>query len=279
MTDIQESTENPEVQQVEEQKVEIEKDHEKIRASISYAQRIQQAALPLPELYDSLMPKNFVFYQPRDVVSGDFYWMHHVKNSDERLIAAIDCTGHGVPGAFMTMIAFNLLNKIVHEEIYSPDLILSRLHKEVRKALKQDQTENQDGMDMSIVSWNPVLKTLKYSAAKNPLVVIQGEELVTVKATKYGIGGTRTEDSIEFELVKMDLQPGNRFYMYSDGIVDQFGGELGRKFMSKRFKNLLLESKDKSIENQGALVEQTIKDYMGDKYSQLDDILVLGVEV
>lgn len=266
-------------QLIEDQKAEIEEDHEKIRASISYAQRIQQSALPLEEDYNNMFPKSFVFYQPRDTVSGDFYWMHKVKNSDEVLLAAIDCTGHGVPGAFMTMIAYNLLNRIVTDEVYSPEKILIRLHQEVQKSLKQEKTNNQDGMDMTVASWNPKTSKLKFSGAKNPLVLVKDGEFVATKGSKCSIGGTRNMGFVEFELHKYDLSHGDRFYMYSDGIVDQFGGEDGRKFMSKRFKQVLFESSKLGIKEQGAFVEQTIKNYMGDSYKQLDDIVVLGVEV
>lgn len=263
---------------IADQKKEIEIDHEKIKSSISYAQRIQESALPISAEFSEFFPKSFVFYQPRDLVSGDFYWVHSIRGTDEVLLATIDCTGHGVPGAFMTMIAFNLLNRIVFDEVFSPDEILMKLHLEVQKALKQEKTKNQDGMDMTLLSWDKSSKVLKYAGAKNPLLIIKNQEMEIVKASKCSIGGTRTISKVDFDLHEIQLNAGDRFFTYSDGVVDQFGGEHGRKFLSKRFRQLLLDSKNMRISEQGSHVKKVINAYMGARFAQIDDIVVIGVE-
>ncbi len=263
---------------IADQKREIEIDHEKIKSSISYAQRIQESALPISGEFSEVFPKNFVFYQPRDLVSGDFYWVHPIKGTNEVLLATIDCTGHGVPGAFMTMIAFNLLNRIVLEEVFSPDEILQNLHLEVQKALKQEKTKNQDGMDMTLVSWDNSSKVLKYAGAKNPLLMIRNGEMEIIKASKCSIGGTRTIAEVKFDLHKIQLNAGDRFFTYSDGIVDQFGGEYGRKFLSKRFRELLKDSKKMKISEQGDYIKKVINTYIGSDFTQIDDIVVIGIE-
>lgn len=277
---------------IENQKNEIEAEHEKMKASINYAQRIQEAALPLDKYIKSQLPNSFVFFQPRDVVSGDFYWYYdpmesnlasdelHNKQVDHQiLLAAIDCTGHGVPGAFMSMIAFNLLNRIVSSGILAPHEILNKLNKEVRIALKQEETNNLDGMDMAICAIDKKNKVVTFSGAKNPLVYIKNGELNYIKGSKHPIGGAQTKEEITFTSHEIAIEEGDIFYMYSDGVIDQFGGEDGRKFMSKKFKNLLLENHQLPMDKQKSLIEKTMSDYMGKDHKQLDDMLVMGFKV
>jgi serine phosphatase RsbU (regulator of sigma subunit) len=277
---------------IEHQKNEIEAEHEKMKSSINYAQRIQQAALPMNKLIEAQLPDSFVFFQPRDVVSGDFYWYYdpiesslaseefHVKQDDHRiLMAAIDCTGHGVPGAFMSMIAFNLLSRIVGRGIVEPHDILNKLNKEVRLALKQSDTNNLDGMDMAICSIDKKNNKVIFSGAKNPLVYIRNGVLTYIKGDKHPIGGAQTKAEIHYVSHQVDIEKGDVFYMYSDGVIDQFGGDQGRKFMSKRFKQLLLDNHHLPMKEQKEIISRAMSDYMGDEYKQLDDMLVLGFRV
>ncbi|MES2395152.1 MAG: tetratricopeptide repeat protein, partial [Bacteroidota bacterium] len=238
---------------------EIESKNKDISDSINYSKRIQDASLAPKELRYKLFPDAFVLFKPKDIVSGDFYW--YAEKAGKRLIASCDCTGHGVPGALMSMIGNNILNQIVNEKgITSPDEILNHLHKEVRKALKQeDQGATKDGMDIALISFNSDTE-IEYAGAHRPLWIINkmdtGElvidnetsqqlqtkkhQLFEIKPDKFSIGGHQTETERKFTKHKISLSKGDCIYIFSDGFVDQFGGNEGKKFMSKRFKDLLL---------------------------------------
>ena len=263
-----------------------------MKASINYAKRIQDADLPLSKHIKSQLPDSFVFFQPRDVVSGDFYWHYNPMGSgiasneiqqdhknNQVLLAAIDCTGHGVPGAFMSMIAFNLLNKIVVKGFLDPQEILYKLNKEIRIALKQQETNNLDGMDMAICAIDKKKQLVTFSGAKNPLVYIKNNKLHYIKGSKYPIGGAQTKENVKYSSHEIPFEEGDVFYMYSDGVIDQFGGDDGRKFMSKRFKNLLLKNHHLPMKEQKSLIEKAMSDYMGTTHKQLDDMLVIGFKM
>lgn len=269
---------------IEAQKQEIEKAKEiiehknlEITDSINYAFRIQTALLPQVEDIKQYLPESFVFWRPKDIVSGDFYWFSQIGNTS--LITAADCTGHGVPGAFMTMIGNTLLNKIVKQDgIIEPDKVLNELHKGVRSSLKQDQTKSKDGMDMSIMAINKKQNKVWWAGANNPLYFIREGELHQIKPDKMAIGGTQDEDERRFTIHELELKPGDSFYIFSDGYQDQFGGPRGRKYMVKKFKSLLQDITKKSVSERPAALERELKDWMGTDYEQVDDILVIGIQ-
>ncbi len=257
------------------QKAEIEKKNEDVRASIAYAKRIQDAMLPRSEDISKAFPEHFIFYRPRDIVSGDFYWFLH-KNS-KSFMGAVDCTGHGVPGAFMSMIGNDLLNNIVNiSRVFEPSSILDMLHKGIHHALKQGEGANRDGMDLALCVFDHDSKNLKFSGARNPLIYIQNGELFKISADKYSIGGREAEQ--EFTQVEVNMEIPTVFYIFSDGYEDQFGGAEGRKFMIKRLRNYFLEIHEKSMPEQRYLLEETFDDW-SKHTEQVDDVLVMGFRV
>jgi ligand-binding sensor domain-containing protein/serine phosphatase RsbU (regulator of sigma subunit) len=264
-------------EELEIQKQEVLLQKENIQSSIKYAQRIQEAMLPLPEFFAEALPASFVLFKPRDIVSGDFYWLHHEKHLT--IVAAADCTGHGVPGAFMSMIGNDLLGQIVeHDEIVSPDLILNALNVGIRKALRQDATNNKDGMDVAICVINRLERVLEYAGAANPLYYIQDEELKEIKADKFGIGGRQEENARKFKKHTLLLDKPTIYHIFSDGYQDQFGGENNSKFMSKRLKQLLLDIHKKPMLEQKQIMDDTISNWI--KHTrQIDDILHIGFKV
>ncbi len=259
---------------------EISRKNNNILASITYASRIQQAMLPFPEELQRMLGSYFLLYQPKDLVSGDFYWIE--EKHEKVFIVAADCTGHGVPGAFMSMIGNELLNQIIiNQGVTHTATILSLLHEGIRKALQQEETNNRDGMDMALVVWDKKQNTLQFSGAHNPIILIQNGKLQQIKGGAYSIGGLQMEKNRVFETHNFDLnQIGDTYlYMFSDGYQDQFGGELGGKFMRKRFKELLLEIYNLPITAQEKKVKQVLNDWVRDKYEQTDDILLMGIHI
>ncbi|TAE13864.1 MAG: hypothetical protein EAZ95_10585 [Bacteroidetes bacterium] len=253
--------------------------NESIMASIQYAQQIQQAILVAPEVITQGLSQHFILFQPRDVVSGDFYFF---ANTNDRLIfAAVDCTGHGVPGAFMSMIGHEILEDIIiMRQIVSPDIILNELHKGIRKALKQEQTNNRDGMDLSLVSIDLENKVLEFAGAKNPLIYIQNNEIFHLKGDKMPIGGEQREANRTFTKQSVSLDSPTVFYMFSDGFQDQFGGKDKKKFTIGRMKELFLQIHQEPIEKQKEVLQTAIQNWIkaGEEY-QIDDILVIGAKV
>ena len=244
--------------------------------SIQYAQRIQASILPRQAQLQSLLPDHFVLFKPRDVVSGDFYWL--TKSNEKIILAAIDCTGHGVPGAFMSIVGNDLLNAIIkNKHILKVDEILSQLHKDVRQVLQQKETNTNDGMDMALVSIDLVARKLQFAGAKNPLIYIQNEKLHQINGDKIPIGGEQREIERIFTLHELDITEPTTFYIYSDDYQDQFGGKKGKKFMTKRFRELLFEIHSQPMEEQKMILEETLTTWMGTE-EQVDDILVIGVK-
>lgn len=258
----------------------IEKQNNSIKSSINYAQRIQAAMLPKEEQQKNLIPESFVLFKPRDVVSGDFYWLTEIKNwyDPDVVFAAADCTGHGVPGAFMSMVGINALNNIIERGIADSDQILEALDTEIRNTLQQESSGNSDGMDISLGIYRKEKNTLEFSGAKNPLVYIQNKELYQIKGDARSIGGKKGKKSNPFtkHLVLID-QP-TTFYLFTDGYRDQFGNQDKGKFLTKRFNQLLLDIHELSLQEQKNILENTLKEWRGDTH-QIDDVLVLGVRL
>ena len=257
----------------------IEEQHKNITSSINYAQRIQEAMLPPSEQLKSLLTDSFVLFLPRDKVSGDFYWAKilETKNYDQFGLAAVDCTGHGVPGAFMSMIAMNALNSIVGKGITSASEILSNLHHEIYTSLKQNKSGNKDGMDMALCTIDLRNKVLTYAGAKNPLLYIKDGEIHQIRGDKHPIGGGK-DAQVLFKEHQVKIEDGMTFYMYSDGYVDQFGGPDNMKFMSKKFKELLLRIAHLPMEEQCKRLEGEFEKWKGSQ-KQIDDVLVLGFKI
>lgn len=256
----------------------IELKNKDITDSITYSKKIQQAMLPVDSLKEQLFKDIFIFFQPKDIVSGDFYW--YGEKNGSRIIAACDCTGHGVPGALMSMIGTNILNQIINEKgITTPDKILDSLNSEIKKSLRQtDQTTNsKDGMDLALVRFIDS-HTIEYSGAQRPLWIIRDNELIEIKPSKFTIGGLHNAGEKHFENHRIELKENDCIYLFTDGIVDQFGGPNSKKFMSKQLRNLLLAIHQHPMKTQQQLVELALEQWQGEE-SQIDDILVIGIRV
>ncbi len=256
---------------------EIKKKNKQIIESITYARRIQNSILvPEIEIKKSL-PNLFILYKPKDIVSGDFYWFNEIEG--KIIIAAVDCTGHGVPGAFMSMIGDSLLYQIVNDKkIKNADKILSELHNGIRKSLNQEETKNRDGMDMALCVIDKKERKVEFSGAKNPLIYIHNDKLVQIKGDKRSIGGRQKEKERIFKRHEMKLEKDTVLYVFSDGYQDQFGGEKNRKFMIKRLKELFLKIHKKEMQEQKKILNLTIESWMMDN-KQLDDILIVGIKI
>ena len=249
---------------------------EEIKDSINYAERIQSAILPNISVIKDNLPNGFILFKPRDIVSGDFYWFN--KSDDKLFLACVDCTGHGVPGAFMSMIGNSLLNEIIlTKKITSPSAILSNLNKSIFKVLKQNTSESKDGMDMALCMIDLKTNTLTYAGANRELLQIRNGELIEYKPTKNAIGGF-TDSSTIFKETVIEIKPNDLFYMTTDGYADQFGGEKGKKLMTKNFKDFLLQIHTQPMPKQQEMLDKKIVDWMG-THEQVDDILVVGIKL
>lgn len=257
----------------------VQVQQEKIQSSLQYARQIQQAILPSEAALTAVFPEHFVLFRPRDVVSGDFYWLS--TTHEQSVLAVVDCTGHGVPGAFMSLIGNDLLNAIVNEKkMLNPAHILEELHLGVRTALHQGETQNRDGMDISVVTIDKKSKTLRFAGAKQALVYVQDAQLRILKGDKVPIGGVQREKQRKFTTHTLTFQEDSplHFYLFSDGYQDQFGGANDRKFMSKRFRKLLYQMYRMPYSQQKQRLEQELDKWKGER-SQIDDILVFGARL
>jgi serine phosphatase RsbU (regulator of sigma subunit) len=261
---------------------EIEEKNREITASITYALRIQQALLPRLDSIQKALPQSFIFFKPKDIVSGDFYWFSERNNagSPQIFLAAADCTGHGVPGGFMSMLGTEKLNE-AWNQCNDVSEILTCLNKGIRKALGQSggEGETRDGMDIALISLKAGSEGnthLEYAAANRPLWLIRKgcQEVIETKATKAAIGGYTPDDQV-FEKHELVLKPGDVVYMFSDGYADQFNAA-GKKFMSRKFKEILLAIAKESPEKQKEVLASTHGDWMRGA-EQTDDVLVIGI--
>jgi len=265
----------------------IEEKNKDITDSINYAKKIQEAILPPLELKEKLFPESFILFQPRDIVSGDFYWF--TEKNGKKLIAACDCTGHGVPGAFMSMIGNAFLNQIVNEKgCTKPSEILNQLRDLIIAALKQKGSsgENQDGMDISLLMVDEKNGVVEYAGANNPLWVVKNEKteegvlvptMTETKADKQPIG-IYSGHAAPFTNHEFKLNKGDSFYLFTDGFADQMGGTTGKKFKYKTFKDLVLTTHEKPSKEQEEVFRKTLKEWKG-VFDQTDDILVIRVMV
>lgn len=280
--EIREQKDRIELQQIKiaEAYVEIREQNQKINRSIIYARRIQQAMLYNWNHIKKHIPDSFTFFRPRDIVSGDFYYAKEIKGKNPKfLVAAVDCTGHGVPGAFMSMIAIELLHEIIElKNITSPEKILSELHLCIRKALRQGETNNKDGMDISMTVYDPVANTIEFAGARNPLIYFQNGKMKEIKGDRLSIGGIPDTDHKVFTKTTISIDHPTTFYLSTDGFQDQFGGEEGNKLLYKNFRNFLKDIHDSSWKEQEKLMETYLHQWKGD-FPQIDDILVIGFKL
>lgn len=256
----------------------LEHQKKEIQDSINYAQRIQEAILPLEDEMKKWIPKSFVLFRPKDIVSGDFYWF--LEKDNKLILICADCTGHGVPGAFMSMIGSDRLNNIVSENrITSPGAILSELNRAIKKSLKQDGQKNstRDGMDASVCTIDLETKTMMYAGANRPLWIIKNGQLTEIKATKVAVAGFTPDDQVYVEH-KIELEEGLKFYMTTDGYADQFGGLRDKKYKVKSMKTFVALNSSKDFQDQKTGLEAELLDWMGE-FEQVDDVCVIGFEI
>lgn len=262
---------------IDEQKKIVEHKNKEVTDNINYAQRIQKAILPSDEYMKSCFPDNFIIYQPKDIVSGDFYWAYN--DGISKYIATADCTGHGVSGAMMSMIGVQLLNEIVIErKITSPELVLNTLRDEIIKSLNQEgaEEERKDGMDISFCKITDM--KLEVACANNPIYIVRNdEEIFEIKANRFPVGKYVTNES--FTLNTFDLQKNDMLYCLSDGFCDQFGGEKGKKLMTKRFKEWIVGLPHGGLLNYIKLsLEYKFAKWIG-KEEQIDDVTIFAVKI
>ncbi len=257
------------------QKNTVEKTNKEIVDSITYAKRIQDAILPNDRFLNEILNEYFILYRPCNIVSGDFYWVE--KLGDEIVFAAADCTGHGVPGAMVSLMCSNLLRKVILEEQCSdPGLVLDKVSKDLLKRLDgQDETVN-DGMDISLCFWNPKTNELRFSGANNPMFLIRDGELIITKADKQPIG--YFEDRVPFTTHESVLQSGDQIILFSDGYKDQFGGPKNKKFSSKRFKQSLIDNSKSDLKSQRLNLNSTFNEWKQDE-EQIDDICIFSIRI
>jgi serine phosphatase RsbU (regulator of sigma subunit) len=255
---------------------------DEIISSILYAQRIQSAVLPQEAYITELLNENFILYKPKDIVSGDFYWIKLVKNYI--IVASADCTGHGVPAAFMSMLGISLLNEIVQRrEITQANHVLNELRKQIKHSLRQTgkKEESRDGIDIALCVIDSEKNIMQYAGANNPLYLISnnaGEPVLKeFKADPMPVGVHFSSDK-SFTNHEIQLEIGDIFYIFSDGYADQIGGENNGRFTTANFKKLLLEIHDLPMYEQKEMLEQALKEWMG-IHPQIDDILVIGARV
>ncbi len=267
---------------IEAQKEMLSKINQSLTDSIYYAKRIQESILPEEKKIKSSLPDSFIYYRPKDLVSGDFYWLF--ERDDILYVAAVDCTGHGVPGAFMSIIAYDMLKSILTAtDLTCPAMILDQLSKEVISTFKKDVDSNEsrkqavnDGMDIALCVIDKKNRKLTYSGAYNPLYLIRNNEIFVYKGDRFAIGYLSNTE-LHYSKHEIAIEPNDTFYIFSDGYADQFGGVEGKKFKYRRFRHLLLNIHKLPAEDQKAILHQKLEEWMGD-FEQVDDIIVMGMK-
>jgi len=261
--------------------IQIQKDiiqakNQDITDSIMYAQKIQLAILTPKDHLKRLFPEHFILYLPKDIVSGDFYWLS--EKDDKIFLTAADCTGHGVPGAFMSMLGVTLLNEIIDRpNVKNAADVLNELRNNIIKQLHQrPDNQSRDGMDMSLCIIDKRMKNINFAAAYNPLLMISNNELFEYKGNRMPVA--LHFENLPFEAVNINYKDGDKIYIFSDGYIDQFGGEKNRKFMISNFKKLIVAISDFPMKEQKKLLLDTHNQWKGDGH-QIDDIIVFGIEL
>lgn len=261
--------------EIKHQKAIVEEKNKEITSSITYAKRIQNAILPPDSAYHSVFPNNFIFYLPKDIVAGDFYWLE--QEGKNILFAAADCTGHGVPGAMVSVVCNNALNRSVREfHLKKPSEILDKVSFLVEETFEKSVNEVRDGMDITLCNINIDNLQLEYSGANNSLYLIRDQKLIEYKADRQPVGKYFKKKPFTNHVVQ--LEKNDTIYLFTDGYADQFGGPKGKKFMYKPFKELLIELSSLSVVEQKNKLETTFYNWKGD-HEQMDDICIIGIQI
>lgn len=260
----------------------IKETNKKITESINYAERIQKAMLPNEKYLGQYFNDCFMFYEPKDVVSGDFPWLY--EKEDGIYVATVDCTGHGVPGAFMSLIGNFLLNQNISatvqgSDLHNPSVILDYLHEGVKKTLKQDENmETKDGMDIALCKINIKQKKLEYAGAHRPLYIVRNSELIEIKGDRYPIGGNQYRNRKQFTNHILPLQPNDAIYFFTDGLPDQIGGSEGKKFNTTKIKEIIRNCSNLPMREIHQVVSNEYRQWKNG-YKQIDDVLMIGIKI
>lgn len=277
---IQEQKRQVELQkeEISAQKLAVEEKQREIIDSINYAKLIQQAVLTGSDVWNKVSKEHFILFEPKDIVSGDFYWAHNTQNN-RAIFALADCTGHGVPGGFMSMLGNSFLNELVVEnKLFKANEILNKLRAKIITALSQEGgVDQKDGMDLSLCVWNKIENTLEFSGANNPLWLLRNQEITEYKGDKMPIG-KYVGEAAGFSSVSIKLEKGDVIYLITDGFADQFGGPKGKKFKYKPMMELLTKAQGENMLDQKRLLERALADWKM-HYEQVDDISVIGIRV
>jgi serine phosphatase RsbU (regulator of sigma subunit) len=262
-------------EEVERQSRKVVELYKNVTDSIRYAKRLQESILPPEKRIKELMPDSFVLYRPKDIVSGDFYWLEKV--GEKVVFAAVDCTGHGVPGAFMSLVGHNGLNQAIKEHgLTKPSEVLHDLNRIAFETLHKDRDQFvRDGMDMALCSLDPQRMILEYAGANCPLYLVRNGEVIQYTPDKMPIGGFEL-DGRAFTDHRIQLQRGDVIYIFSDGYADQFGGTKGKKFLYRRFRELLVDIHSRPMDRQKTMLLEALNEWKGAQ-EQVDDILVIGM--
>jgi sigma-B regulation protein RsbU (phosphoserine phosphatase) len=260
-----------------EKKKKIEEINRQLTDSINYAHLIQQGIMAKKQDVKLLFKESFIYFKPRDIVSGDFFWISETDTNYRVIIAAVDCTGHGVPGAFVSILSYQLMHDIIIlRGIWEPDKILNELHIGIGSVFNQEKTQIYEGMEMALCSLDLQNRFLEFSGARNPLIYIYDNELYHVKGDRFPVGGLKKKDKRVFTKQYIPFGESTMFYIFTDGFPDQLGGNHERRFTLKQFKELLQNIHHLSMTEQEETLEKTLQDWMGSEYDQIDDILIIG---
>jgi serine phosphatase RsbU (regulator of sigma subunit) len=256
----------------------IEEKNKSITDSINYAKRLQNAILPSQDIVNSILPEHFILYEPKDIVSGDFYWVSH--HDSKFMVAAVDCTGHGVPGALLSIVGHNAINQSVNEMgITKPAEVLDSMNTIIKKILHQDKgSDIRDGMDMALCTFDRSTNILEYAGANNPIYHVSEGKLNIIKASKLTVGSLQEDVKAKPENHIITMKKGDCFYIFSDGYADQFGGSDNKKFKTSRMQELLLSLKDVPMPKQKKIILDAFMNWKGVN-EQVDDVLVIGIRV
>ena len=264
-------------ERVQKQKQTIEHKNNQITESINYASSIQTALLPTSSNLQSVLPEYFIYFKAKDIVSGDFFWIH--KKEHLLYIASIDCSGHGVPGALLSIIAYNLLEKIVNESgTKKPATILAKLSQEIKKVLRQDKDANEEGMDIALCALDLKNKQMEYAGAKSPLLIVRQKNIMEYKPEELSINNTNHKQQDKFNNHLIDLDSNDMIYLFSDGFINQIGVNTEKKYGYNRFKDLLLEIANLPVRLQHIKIDKTMEEWKGE-CPQLEDMLIWGIRI
>jgi len=262
-------------QEIARQKEELTIKNKNITDSINYAKRIQVAMMPSEKTFRRLLPNAFVYHKPRDIVSGDFYWIY--ERNGKVFIAAVDCTGHGVPGAFMSILGVELFRSITQNQFEDPGMILSKINQDFSTIFSDiEDISLKDGMDISFCVIDKIRLSMLYAGAFNPLYIIRDNKIMETKGNRFSVSMEKKQESPDFMTHKIQLEKNDMIYIFSDGYADQFGGYEGKKFKYRRFRHMLLNIHNLPLEDQKAYLEESMIAWKGN-HEQVDDILVIGI--